>query len=59
MSGSHSHGAPTPTGTAGKLGAGSFEAAQKPFNRLGWNAEMSGQVKSKQEEVFFYLLQFY
>lgn len=40
----------SPAGAANK-GPGSFEGAQKPFNRLGWNVEMSGQAKLKQDEV--------
>lgn len=28
-----------------------FIGATQPFNRLGWNVEMSGQTKAKQEEI--------
>lgn len=37
-----------PDKTSGK-NTGSLTA--QPFNRLGWNVEMSGQAKSKQDEV--------
>lgn len=36
-------------------GKGNGNIAAQPFNRLGWNIEMSGQAKSKQEEVSYLL----
>lgn len=30
-----------------------FIAANQPYNKLGWNAEITGQVKNKQDEVTF------
>lgn len=30
---------------------GTGNLTNQPFNRLGWNVEMSGQAKSKQNEV--------
>lgn len=37
--------------TINKSASTPFIGASQPFNRLGWNADMSGQTKSKQEEI--------
>lgn len=30
---------------------GSFLGSQQPYNRLGWNADMNGATKEKEEQV--------
>jgi hypothetical protein len=30
---------------------GSFLASQQPYSRLGWNADMNGAIKEKEEQV--------
>jgi hypothetical protein len=46
--GSEKPGSKTPGNTAA---GGSFLGAQQPYSRLGWNADMNGATKEKQEQV--------
>lgn len=40
-----------PERTINKSASTPFIGASQPYNRLGWNADISGQTKSKQDEV--------
>jgi hypothetical protein len=31
--------------------SGTFSGSQQPYNHLGWNADISGSTKEKQEQV--------
>lgn len=45
-----------PERTINKSASTPFIGASQPYNRLGWNADISGQAKSKQEEVCINIL---
>jgi hypothetical protein len=42
-------GGKTPGSTA--AASGTFSGSQQPYSRLGWNADISGSTKEKQEQV--------
>ena len=48
---SEAQGAPGSTDKQGSTAGGSFPGSQQPYNRLGWNADVSGSTKEKQEQV--------